>query len=185
MPQPAAAWDLREPIMATISQQELEDLIAGEINGEEMEQAFATARARMEPELPGGLAAPGDGTADAFASAGQDGESSGQQRDESGGSQPTPERGQSSLTLAQTPFWLETFFVAARLIPLWAFLIALVTGIANGVELLMSATRAIVILLVIGMACWGFTHYMSAFFAQHFAVGRPGVTEGSTQSWEA
>lgn len=171
--------------MASISQQELEDLIAGEINGDEMEQAFATARAGMEPEVPGGLDARLDGSDGAFASAGPDGELSGQQRDASESPPPAAARAQSSLSLAQTPFWLETFFVAARLIPLWAFLIALVTGIANGVQLMMAATRAVVTLLVIGMACWGFAHYMSAFFAQHFALGRPGGSESSTQSWEA
>lgn len=171
--------------MAAMSQQELEDLIAGEINGEEMERAFATARAGMEPELPGGPDAARDGSDDAVGGAEQEGEFAGQQRDASESPRPARALTQSELTLAQTPFWLETFFVAARIIPLWAFLIALVTGIANGVQLMMAATRAVVILLVIGMACWGFTHYMSEFFAQHFAVGGPRSGQSSTQSWEA
>lgn len=171
--------------MAAMSQQELEDLIAGEINGEEMERAFATARAGMEPELPGAPDAVRDGSDDEVAGAGPEGKFAGQQRDASESPRLAKALTQTELSLAQTPFWLETFFVVARLLPLWAFLIALATGIANGVQLMMAATRGVVILLVIGMACWGFTHYMSEFFAQHFSVGGPGSSESSTQSWEA
>lgn len=171
--------------MAAMSQQELEDLIAGEINGEEMERAFATARAGMEPELPGGPDAVRDGSDDAVAGAGPEGKFAGQQRDASESPRLAKALAQTELSPAQTPFWLETFFVVARLLPLWAFLIALATGIANGVQLMMAATRAVVILLVIGMACWGVTHYMSEFFTQHFLVGGPGSSESSAQSWEA
>ena len=171
--------------MASMSQQELEELIAGEINGEEMERAFATARAGMEPESSGGPDAVLGGRDDAFASANLEGEIPGAGRDASESPQLAAGVAESTGSLAQTPFWLETLFVAARLIPLWAFLIALVTGVANGVELMMAATRAVFILLAIGLACWGYTHYMSAYFAGHFAVGGPGSSASSTQSWEA
>ena len=165
--------------MAAMNQQEIEELIAGQLEGRDMEQALGMADAGMQS---GPDAWPAGAADDAEAQA----EFPGQTRAGAEVTQPAaPAAKQQEIELVQTPFWMETLFVAARLIPLWAFLIALVAGVANGVQLMIASTRALVVLLVIGVACWGFTHYMSAFFAEHFPVVVGPVSTTTTQSWEA